>query len=737
MPFRQLAHSSLGKLVPPRPMLRWLSALGMLLTVCTLNTACQRSESRHAQGCTQVGCLKLNTTPGGLPAYACLRVNPQSFPAIKAQSAPRVVPKPAGAATFQLHSRPGNTKVIYLDFTGHTTTGTQWNSDLNANSIVTSPYDVDGDSTTFSALEQANIVEIWQRVAECYSPFDVDVTTEPPAVADLINTGGGDTKWGIRVLFGPSNPDPAPGAGGVAYVGGFGKNDGNGTDAPCFVYQGNAPNKINADTAVHEAGHTVGLSHDGLFPKGDPNHVEYYTGQGTGKIGWAPHMGAGYYQPIVQWSKGEYANPSNTEDDLAIITTQNGFGYRPDDYASSQIAAKNIPGTPGTNSLAVNVSGVIETTGDSDWFKIVCGSGAMTLNAVGGPANTMLDIQMTLYDTKGNAVVTANPPTDVIASISQAVTAGTYYLKIEGVGVGDPLTTGYTRYSSLGQYTITGSFSTKGLKGAPVLTKPANLFYGIKDLPKPINTILVVSDPDSTTQASATVSITKNFVPAEDVLSLTVNPATMGNITASYDNSTGVLTLTSDQATATLAQFQAALRAVSYSNTSGLPKLTPRTVTFQTFDGIINSNPITSTITIGYYYVTATYNSGSKTLTVTDSAVDNADNGIMISLRAGQIFVEGAGATRIGTSASNKQSVNFPYSGDVKIVCNFSGGSDTVSLVSLNSSDTKVNLGVGNDSLTVTYCTITKLAVDGGPDTDIVKLIGTKVANPPTYTNVP
>ena len=688
-------------------------------------------------GACLIGENALGQSPGGDPQI--IVIPPPDFQRLansKASLAPRVASGPLGAGTFQQHSRPSATKKIYLDFDGHVTSNTPWsNSD-----ITTVAFDIDGTPGSFNAAEQTTIVEIWQRVSECFSPFDVDVTTEAPTIADLVNGGGGDTKWGIRVLFGTSTPSPAPGAGGVAFIGGFGWNyNGGAVDIPCFVLQQGMGTgaKVNADACIHEVGHTLGLNHDGLFPANDPNHVEYYSGQGTGKVAWAPHMGVGYYVPLVQWSKGEYANASNLQDDLAVITSQNGFGYRPDDFASTQSAAKNIPGTPSGTSLSVNVSGVIETTGDSDWFKIVCGSGAIKLDAVGGPANTMLDIQLSLYSSSGVLVVAANPADDVIASINQTVGGGTYYAKIEGVGLGDPLTTGYTRYSSLGQYTITGSFSTKGLKGAPVLTQAATLFYGIKDLPKPINTVLVVSDPDNTTQASATVAISNNFVAAEDVLSLTVDPNTMGNITASYDKTKGVLTLDSANATATLAQFQTALRAVTYANTSATPKLNPRTVTYSTFDGIINSNGLASTVTLGYYYVTASYNAGTKTLTVNDSPTDNADNAVAISLRSGQIFVEGGGATRIGTSASNKQSVSFPFSSDVKIICNFNGGNDTISLVSLKSSSTTLNLGAGNDVASLTYCTITGLSVNGGPGTDIVNLIGTTVTNPTPYVAVP
>ena len=41
--------------------------------------------------------------------------------------------------------------------------------------------DSDGDFTSFNAAEQAAIARIWQRAAEDFAPFDVDVTTEEPA----------------------------------------------------------------------------------------------------------------------------------------------------------------------------------------------------------------------------------------------------------------------------------------------------------------------------------------------------------------------------------------------------------------------------------------------------------------------------------------------------------------------------------------------------------------------------
>ena len=105
----------------------------------------------------------------------------------------------------------------------------------------------------------------------------------------------------------------------------------------------------------------------------------------------------------------------------------------------------------------------------------------------------------------------------------------------------------------------------------------------------PVLSAATVTDVDNTTLASATVTIT-DFV-AGDVLALTnTSSTTYGNITASY-NAAGVLTLTSAGATATLAQWQAALDAVQYSSTSSDPTAsgsdTSRTISWVVNDGTL------------------------------------------------------------------------------------------------------------------------------------------------------
>jgi len=96
------------------------------------------------------------------------------------------------ADTFRLHSLPGGKTVIYLDFDGHTTTGTSWNGGAT---IVSAPFSIDADAA-FSATELERIQYVWQRVAEDFLPYGVDVTTQDPGVEALRRLGTDDEAWG-------------------------------------------------------------------------------------------------------------------------------------------------------------------------------------------------------------------------------------------------------------------------------------------------------------------------------------------------------------------------------------------------------------------------------------------------------------------------------------------------------------------------------------------------------------
>jgi hypothetical protein len=56
---------------------------------------------------------------------------------------------------FRLSSRPGAKFKIVLDFDGNVCQGTQWNKVKGIDKIVTTPYDKDGNPSTFNAEEIA------------------------------------------------------------------------------------------------------------------------------------------------------------------------------------------------------------------------------------------------------------------------------------------------------------------------------------------------------------------------------------------------------------------------------------------------------------------------------------------------------------------------------------------------------------------------------------------------------
>lgn len=158
----------------------------------------------------------------------------------------------------------------------------------------------------------------------------------------------------------------------------------------------------------------------------------------------------------------------------------------------------------------------------------------------------------------------------------------------------------FTVSVSDGTATTTASFvvNITGANDAPTLSTTSTLAYTENGAAAAINSSIVVGDLDNTTFASATVAITGNLSASQDLLAFTNDSTTMGNIAASYNAATGVLTLTSASASATLAQWQAALRSVTYANSSDNPSTSARSVTYTVNDGTTSSSGLTSTINI-------------------------------------------------------------------------------------------------------------------------------------------
>ncbi len=354
--------------------------------------------------------------------------------------------------TFLLHSKPGAKRTIYLNFRGAVLTGTVWNS--STPTITALPFDLDGVPYSFSSAELERIQYIWQRVVEDYAPFDVDVTTEQPSGDRITRSGSGDDVYGTTVLITKRAGVYSCGCGGVAYIGIF-DNVGDYYKPALVFYDALGGNEKNVAEAIsHEAGHNGGVVHDGAAG------VSYYTGHGSGATGWAPIMGVGYYQALVQWSKGEYAGANNVEDDFLVMQA-NGLPLRTDDHGNSAGTATPLAGTTTAGVTIFATQGIIERASDIDTFAFTSSAGTITFTATPAVRSANLDVQLELRNAAGTLLASANPVDGLPATLGATLsTGGTYYLSVLGVGKGDRLATGYTDYGSVGQYALTGSVPT-------------------------------------------------------------------------------------------------------------------------------------------------------------------------------------------------------------------------------------------------------------------------------------
>lgn len=150
------------------------------------------------------------------------------------------------------------------------------------------------------------------------------------------------------------------------------------------------------------------------------------------------------------------------------------------------------------------------------------------------------------------------------------------------------------------------------INDAPVLSGATDVVFTINRGVVAVDPNLVITDADNLTLKSATVKIATNYLSSEDALNFAASAAT-GNITGSFNVATGVMTLTSANATATLAQFQAALRSVTYSNIKASPSTLVRTIETQVYDGMAYSKAMVSRITFNH----APTLSGSSSITYT------------------------------------------------------------------------------------------------------------------------
>lgn len=357
-----------------------------------------------------------------------------------------------------MHSLDAAPVSLYLDFDGDFTD--RW---LGQSPGVTPALDSDGDPTTFSDDELTIIAHIWERVAELFSPFNIDVTTEDPGVERSEQTLriviGGDGAWGggpgglgaIDSFSDPQGPN-------LAWVFVHGTVTGVQVAAPLTApiasigtKHASEPvvittDKTLAEAIAHEAGHALGLQHQRTFNP-DGSVLSEYNG---GTPDRAPIMGTSAQAARALWWLGPSQTATTFQDDVAVLTRPiNLFGYRTDD-AGDTVESAVIVTTPSasagvSSAPSLVVRGVISTTGDRDVYAFTQAmAGHASIRVDPAARSAMLDAGLDILDAQGQVIDSIDT-----ASLGETMTislpAGRFYVVVRSHGdLGD-----------IGQYTLT------------------------------------------------------------------------------------------------------------------------------------------------------------------------------------------------------------------------------------------------------------------------------------------
>ncbi|WP_186178278.1 DUF4347 domain-containing protein [Burkholderia gladioli] len=347
---------------------------------------------------------------------------------------------------------------------------------------------------------------------------------------------------------------------------------------------------------------------------------------------------------IAQWQAALESvtfSSSLTSPNLSTTTRTISFSFNDGTFVSN-IATRNVTvtavdqspvlsegGTTSTSYLAGSAAAAVDANihvSDADNASLAAATVTISSGFVSGDSLGFVNNNATLY---GDIQASYNPSSHALSLFSGSGTAtvAQWQAALDAVTFASSSgTTGGTRDIT---FSVSDGTKTSGAlhhsvvvtAGPTVITDGGSAAFISGDntasTPVVVDAGIVVSDGVSSTLASATVQITGNFQVNHDQLLFTNNPATMGDISASYNTSTGLLTLTSASGTASLAQWQAALRAVTFTSDLVVPSNATRTVSFRINDGTLVSPAANRSVSVTAVDQTPIIGGGGTTVNFT------------------------------------------------------------------------------------------------------------------------
>ncbi|MBF0156916.1 MAG: tandem-95 repeat protein, partial [Magnetococcales bacterium] len=348
---------------------------------------------------------------------------------------------------------------------------------------------------------------------------------------------------------------------------------------------------VNAGATLAEGGSLI--LGDGVLRATDADHG---TGAITYRLTAAPAAGSLSNNGVALGVGGSFTQADLGSGRVVYLHgggegAADGFTFTVDDGAGGAVAATSFSLT----LTPVNDAPTLVSNGALTLAEGAVATVGNTLLATADPDNTSAQVGYRLVtlplhgSLKLDGVALA-----VGGSVSQAAVDGgrLTYLHDGGESTGD--TFRFVVEDGAGGAAAAADFTVvvTPVNDRPVMTAGGSVTYLEDASAVVVDGTLTVTDTDDTHIEGATVTIGAGHRPAEDILAF----VDQNGISGSWNGGAGVMTLSGS---ATLAQYQQALRSVTYRNAEGVnPTTGARTLTWEISDGALPSTAVTSQVTV-------------------------------------------------------------------------------------------------------------------------------------------